>query len=65
MIRNWENRKLIPKPIFPDSHRLYTWNQVELILDMESLYSGNRSRISEATQDLKTLAKYIKQHWND
>lgn len=57
-IRLWERRRLIPRPLFPDFHRLYTEHQVELLI----FVAEELSKVGELpTEKAKAHIKYIKE----
>lgn len=58
LIRNWEARGWIPKPLFSDKHRLYTARQVELMkLMVETMRTQSKYALRAAQYDDNAINK--------
>lgn len=64
-IRDWEEKKVIPKPTVERSHRYYTLNQIRLMRDLaemiDSLRYEGRDVLSSATRG---MSQEIYNNWN-
>jgi len=64
MLRNWELKGWIPDSIFPDKHRLYTDEQVGLIIGLSEYMVFYRKSPKAYKAGLLTLVTNIKEQWN-
>lgn len=63
MLRNWETkRKWIPPSTFPDKHRLYTMEQVELIADLYDVIMAASGRWKNI-ENFENVLLTIKEGW--
>lgn len=63
MLRNWERKGWIPDSIFPDKHRLYTGEQVNLIVEFAGFMKQYRAKPSKYKGQLAELIDNIKEQW--
>lgn len=64
-ICKWEDLGWIPKSIFPDTMRLYTKGQVQLLKKFAAFLvkASGHGRIDRSK--LAEMTEYIKEHWED
>lgn len=58
MLRNWEREELIPKSVFPDTHRLYTRQQARMIVTLGRVIKRNGG-----SWDNTETRNYIQKIW--
>ena len=61
MLRNWENANLIPTSSFPDKHRLYTKQQMRMIISLEKIIGTNKGSWSHPK--VKAKVRAISKRW--
>lgn len=63
-VKYWEGRGYLPEPTIESRHRMYTENQVELIIHLGSYMPHRKKRGAELDPTIMEQVKYVADNWN-